>query len=387
MLLSDPARLRRIMLRLMLAALAASGALAILAVLAPRNIEPERMIATAVAAAIASVILFWSCKLLDSERTRPTGLLLMAFIIAQFILTLLAIWNFFSLSTGDEDLWLTTVLFPLVWLPATVFFHLGRRRGGIASSCAGLIACAATYLFFLAAIWLANQNDHLWATGWSCYLFAFAVSASLAGIGVNRNHWRWIGVGASVVAFSMALRAIWKNDDSKENALIIIATGAILIGHANLLLLLNLKPSQNWVRFGTIACAWVAGAIFDYAAINSLYDEESLRFGIAASICAGCGTVALALLAAFNRKAIPAREVMEFKELTLVCPACHKKQILPMTDSQTQARCPECGLQFGIQLRLPRCPKCDYSLLMLKSDRCPECGTPIAAETTQFERR
>ena len=36
-----------------------------------------------------------------------------------------------------------------------------------------------------------------------------------------------------------------------------------------------------------------------------------------------------------------------------------------------------CGLKFHIRLEEPRCPKCDYLLFMLQSDRCPECGTPV----------
>jgi hypothetical protein len=389
MLLSDPVRLRRIMLRLMLAALGACGGLAVLAVLLPHNIDSWRMIGTTAAAAIASAVLFWSCRLLDSDRNRATGLLLMSFVIAQFIMTILAIWDPLGGPNSDENAAITAVLFPVVWIPATVFFHVGRKTGGTFWGWAGIAGCAATYVFFLTAIWSSgvwwNSGDQIWGMGWSCYFFAFLSAGSLAGIGINRNHWRWIGVIASVVAFFIAMRASWTSATSLGNPFVISATIGLLVAHANLLLLLKLKPGQLWLRWATIVCAWIAGAIFDYAVwtdVSQFFDEPVMRFGMAAAICAGCGTVALSLLAAFNRKALPVKEVLEFKEVTVICPACGRKGTFAVTDSRTRAVCPGCGLGIGIELSLPRCAKCDYSLLMLKSDRCPECGTPIVGNAS-----
>jgi hypothetical protein len=61
------------------------------------------------------------------------------------------------------------------------------------------------------------------------------------------------------------------------------------------------------------------------------------------------------------------------QEITLICPGCRKKQLLPVGDAQ----CPTCHLKFHIRIDEPRCPNCDYLLYMLKSDCCPECGSPI----------
>ncbi|MGD0770219.1 MAG: hypothetical protein ABSB42_18710 [Tepidisphaeraceae bacterium] len=32
----------------------------------------------------------------------------------------------------------------------------------------------------------------------------------------------------------------------------------------------------------------------------------------------------------------------------------------------------------AVRARAPRCPNCNYLLLMLQSDRCPECGAAVA---------
>ena len=65
--------------------------------------------------------------------------------------------------------------------------------------------------------------------------------------------------------------------------------------------------------------------------------------------------------------------------MEMVCPVCRKKQTVPINDGVGELSCPGCGLIVSVRLRAPRCPSCDYMLLMLHSDRCPECGAPISA--------
>ncbi len=386
MLLADPVKLRQVMLRLMLGALAASGALAVLAVLIPHQFEPERMIGTAVATAVASALLFWAARLLDSDKNRPTGLFCLSIVIIQYILTLLYIWNPLSLANDADDLGWSALLFPVAFGPACGFFHMGRRAGGLLSGWAGLIFCAASYFFYLVAIWVPQPApytvDHLWLTGLVCLFLAFILAACLAGAGVNRHHWRWAGVGAALVAFVFALGDIWSEANLPSNTLIIAATAAALFGYTNVMFLLPLKSNQLWVRWITVLTAWISGGLYDYIAIAAVRDDFPMRVSIAASVCAGCGTIAIGLLDAFNRRTIPVREILELKEITFVCPACQKKQTVRRHDSAVHVVCADCGLQIEMQLRLPRCPKCDYSLLMNKSDRCPECGTPLTQPAT-----
>jgi Zn finger protein HypA/HybF involved in hydrogenase expression len=385
MLLRDPVRLRRIMLRLMLAALAASALLAVLAILIPHQFEPERMIGAAVATAVASALLFWASRLLDLEKNRPTGLLCLSVILAEYIITLLFVWNPFNLPDDGENLGLTALAFGAASIPGSSFFHLARRAGGTLAGWTGSILSVAALVFFLAAIWTSatySTEDNLWYTGWTCLALSLIAATSLGGAGLDHRHWRWIGVASAVVAFVLALHDIWTDANSLDNALIVAGTLACLIGHANLMFLISLKPTQQWLRLGTIACAWTAGALADWIAIGNIADEFITRLSIAATVCAGCGTVAMGLLVAFNRKALPAQEVLDLKEIKLICPACKKRLALPVRDSAVHGSCEECGLRIDMQLRLPRCNKCGYSLYMLKTDRCPECGSPVAPQAT-----
>jgi hypothetical protein len=173
------------MLRLMLGALAATGALAVIAVLAPRGMEPYRMIGTAVATAVGSALLARSCRLLDSEKTRRAGLLEMLLIFVQFILVFLALWD---PSQSQESMAPTALLFPVVAVPALVFFHFRSRPGGRLAADVGIALCAAAYAWFLAAIWTNFPGDSYWITGWLTLCTAFVAAANLGGFGTDQRH-------------------------------------------------------------------------------------------------------------------------------------------------------------------------------------------------------
>ncbi len=105
-------------------------------------------------------------------------------------------------------------------------------------------------------------------------------------------------------------------------------------------------------------------------------DEEVLgRLAAAGAIVAGCATLAVMVLVRMNRKVDFETLSVELAEITVVCPRCSKKQAIPVGG----AICSGCELRISITIEEPRCPKCDYLLYGLPSDRCPECGTLIAA--------
>jgi MFS family permease len=383
----DPARLRRMMLWIMLGALAASGALAVLGILAGSFEESYRTIGTGVAAVVASGLLLAACKLLDSEKTRRTGLFLMVLIVAEFILTLLALWDPLRMHgpprSSDEMLGLTALCFAAATIPVGLFFHVRALRGGRLAGLLGMTLSAAAFAFFLTAIWLGLKlgwalEDYFWGTGWACWFFAFAAAASTAGAGTDSRHWRWAGLAASTLAFALGLHNIWTDNQTPTNLFIVSTTLAILIGHANIIWLCKLNQRQRWLRWATVAFAWFAGATFDYAAINNMNSDIFLRVAMAAPVCAGCGTVAVAILTAFNRRVIPVSgDEVDATEMTIVCPVCRKKQALPLAGGIGDSACSGCGMIFSIRARAPRCPSCNYLLLMLQSDRCPECGAAV----------
>jgi ssDNA-binding Zn-finger/Zn-ribbon topoisomerase 1 len=383
----DPARLRRMMLWIMLGALAASGALAVLGILTGSFEESYRTIGTGAAAVVASGLLLAACKLLDSEKTRRTGLFLMGLIVAEFILTLLAMWDPLRMgapyhpSEGMFDM--TALCFAAAAVPVGLFFHVRGLRGGRVAGLLGMTLCAAAFASFLMAIWLGLKSgwaleDYFWGTGWACWLFAFAAAASTAGAGTDSRHWRWAGLAASTLAFSLGLHNVWTENQTPTNLFIVSTTLGILIGHANIIWLCKLNRRQRWLRWATVAFAWFAGATIDYAIIDTLNADVFLRVGTAAAVCASCGTVAVAILTAFNRRVVPmSGDEVDATEITIVCPVCRKKQAVPLAGGIGDSACAGCGMVFSIRARAPRCPSCNYLLLMHQSERCPECGAAV----------
>ncbi len=343
-LLDDPARLRRIMLWVMLGALAASGLLA---------------------AVIAAGLMLATCKLLDSEKTRRTGLFILAAIAAQFVLTLLAFWDplrNWNVRDSEEKQGLTALLFTVTAIPSILFFYVSALRGGRVAGTFGIIGNLASYALYLTAIWtsafnLTAEDDRLWETAWGVWFFTLVVSASLAGAGIDRRYWRWFGLPVATAALAIALRNVWADTDRFVNLLTILITLAILIGHTNIVFLCALKGRQEWLRWATLICTLFAGAAFDYTVIDHPDDDGMWRIASAGAICAACATVALGILAAFNRKPAPQTgDAIEAPEISLVCPNCHKKQTVPMTHGIGETPCTGCGMIFSIRIRASPLP-------------------------------
>lgn len=363
----------------MLAALAGAAVLAVIGVLSPAHDLSWRFIGACVAATVASCALLAACKFLESEKTRYTALAAMIVIIGEFVLALTAMTIGYGRSSEERGL--LVVLFPVCAVPGVGFFHAAQRPGGRYAGVAGIAIIAAALLFFgladLASF--ASGSEPLWGFGWGLWFLAILVSASLAGIGINRHHWRWIGVGAALVAFALAMyEALWAWNSKPGQAFLIATTVAIVVAHANVIMLFNLRREHRWLRWLTIAAAMFSVLLINVLGLKDLDDLSMGRVALAAGMCAACGTVAVAILAAFNRKMPNVQRVTELKEVSIACPMCGKKQ----TIATGQSRCAECGLQIAIELTTPRCPKCDYSLLMLKSDRCPECGESLGKRET-----
>ncbi len=79
------------------------------------------------------------------------------------------------------------------------------------------------------------------------------------------------------------------------------------------------------------------------------------------------------MLARLNRKVEFEPVMTELVDVVVICPRCRRKQQVHMGG----AACSACGLRITISVEEPRCPKCDYLLYALTSDRCPECGAAI----------
>ena len=339
-----------------------------------------RVVITGVVTAVACGLLLAASMLVDGEKSRAAGLVGMAAIIAEYLVALVLIWFESFNNSAFESFWLTALAILLAAPPAMLFLRLatpGRDVGAVL----GVILSAVCFAIMMIGTWFpfASQVDRAgkwWGTAGVTAGFGFLAVCCLAGLRTHRRPWRWIGILAVVAACGITVVALWKELHDGGGILTSIISVAVVIAHANLAMLVPLQGNQWWLRAGTIL-AVVATAVFaSIDAVNGEFqpDEPMARLAVASAIPAGCGSLALLVLARINRKP-PGAVAMEVKELTIVCPHCGKKQTLPVGG----AACAGCRLKIHIRIEEPRCRQCDYLLYGLTSDRCPECGTPVAA--------
>jgi len=386
MWLDDPVRLRRMILWVMLGALGLTALLAIVGVVDSSFQESYRMIGSGIAAVAASGLLLAAGRRLDSPKSRKTALFIMGLIIVQFVLALLAFWDPLRMVglggfNSEESFDFTALSFIPIAIPLGLFFYVCQLRGGFAAGLLGILATAVTFTIFLIAIWSANSRDEaLWETGWSVWFFAFVSAGCAAGMGAERRSLRSIGLIAATTALAMGIAGIWNRPASNPLLSILVAL-AVVIAHANLLWLCKLKPSQYWLRWlaSLLAMCGAAAVVYEEN-VRVWRDDLLLRLGTAAGICALCATVAVAILAAFNRRAMPVigEDEVEVAEISIVCPTCRKKQNITLSKGFGEAACGNCGMKFSIRTTAPRCANCNYLLLMFRGDRCPECGSTVA---------
>ncbi len=265
--------------------------------------------------------------------------------------------------------------------------RVGRRTPHFVAAVFCTVATAILLVTFLIATWGGTffyRNDAWWETGGTLLLFATLTTMTLLQLSAaTPRPWRWLGIASALIACAMLMEHIWVGTGSDLGHVIFCGFLAIgcVVAHANLCLGPNLRPTQQWVRQGTILFSAVTAGLIVLFIAKDKFPEVPIdadlfgRFASAAGIIAGCGTLALLVLARMNRKVDAEPESYELSEVSLVCPRCRRKQSLPTGDST----CPSCGLRISIRVEEPRCVKCDYLLRGLISDRCPECGTPIGS--------
>jgi len=377
----------------MLWSLGLAAATGVLAVLFQGGDLVWRVVGTGLATAAACGLLVPTSLLIDRERTRPAGLLGMAVVIFEYLLALGLTWQLLQafLSrvniANPETKCLLTMVF--IGLATPIIMRAIQVQRSTPDHVAAVFSTAATVavliLFLIATWWPTSsfRNEEWWATGRTVLLFAALTAISLLRFSRHTPRpWRWLGIGGDLVACLMWLVEIW--DPRGSDLVFVIFCGFLAMGcvvaHANMCLDPNLRPTQRWVRQGTILFAAITAILIVLIIAKDKFrnipiDADLLgRFAAAAGIVAGCGTLALLVLARMNRKVDAEPESYELSEVRLVCPRCRRKQSLPTGDST----CPSCGLRISIRVEEPRCANCDYLLRGLTSDRCPECGTPIA---------
>jgi hypothetical protein len=376
--------LRKFFLRLMLWSLGAAAVVGVLAMLFFRQEIMWRVVGTAAATAAASGLMLAMSILADKEHGRWAGVLGMAGVIAEFLLGLALIWDFghfFFSGYFDREFAFGLSMFNIAVtvLPGMACLVLLHKPNARVAAAVGLGLCAIILVILMIPTWFDRRILHgedYWQTAAVLGGIGIVAVGCLVGFGTDRRHWRWAGILAALVATVMSLTHIWLHTTGPSWPLISILSLAIVVAHADLVLLCPLAPGQFWVRNTTLVAAPLTAVLLDIMSYHDFRGDDLLgRLAGASGIVTACGTLALGVFARINRRIDFKPILREVREVTLFCPGCSKKQTLPAGDAQ----CPTCGLRIHTSFEEPRCPKCDYLLYMLTSDRCPECGEPIRA--------
>jgi len=382
--------LRRILLRILLVALALAALAGVVGVLAAGGKTVWQIVWTAGVTAVAVGIMFPFSWMIDKQKWRAGGLGGMIWAVVAYLLATGLIWEFGAFGSWrvQECVGLTLVSWILCGLPAVILLAFAGIPQGRIAAWTGVWLAAGVFCLFLVAVWKSvitgwSGSDAWWESAMALAGIGVLVVANLAHAGMNdRRWWRWAGIAAAAAAWLVAEAGILQHTSSPlgRQMLTALASLAGVLGLANLALLVPLEGLQRLVRSGTIAAAAVcAGAINLLVYFDTPWDEEIWRRAAAGSgIVAGCGSLALLVLARINRRVEyrPDEGAVLATEVALVCPRCSKSQKIALGG----AACKACGLRIEITIEEPRCPKCGYLLYMLQSPVCPECGTSIAAE-------
>ncbi len=373
---------RSVLLRVLFWSLALAAVFEALGTLFASHEALWRVAGTSIATAVSALLLLAASSKMDKPAPRPAAVLAITLVVIEFLLTLTAIWEmgmFFGGRRHEDSLWLTVLFIALTGVPAIAFLRMAATSFSSLAGRVGLLLAAVELVMLLILAWnhsLWSQDETIAELAGSFPLFALLAIICLVGRGADPPRtWRWIGVVAAALAYGITAYGIINHIQRGGDVVIYITCLGAAIAHANIVLLCPLRQTQMWLRWLTIASG-VATTFF--VALTTHLGENgdgmTARLAGACGIVAGCGTLALAILARLNRRVVVTPEAMSgLSEITLICPVCQKKQTLPLGD----AACAECRVLIHVRVEEPQCTRCGYSLLMLRSNACPECGAPV----------
>jgi hypothetical protein len=343
---------RKVLLRIVFASLALAAGFGAAGVIFAGNETLWRIVWTCGATAVGALLVFGSSSLLEREETWPPGVASVLLFVGEYLLSLGLIWEVFG--QAEDQAGLTMLFLALTGLPALLFVGIQRRPATLVAARVGLAACAASFLLLMIGTWGRGWgtrdfgHNHWFDVSGSLAPFAFLAVLSLIGTGGDRRHWRWAGVAAAAAAFSMATYAILLDIRQASSLFVCLASVAVVVAHANTMVRVPLAPNQRWLLWATVASAIVAAGFVDVGSITRPWQQEMLgRLAGAAAIMAGCGTLALLVLARANRSVpLPEFSLADVRRVTLVCPRCQRKQSIAIESG----RCAGCGLAIAVRL-------------------------------------
>ncbi len=379
--------LRSVLFRVLLAALAASAVFGVLAVLTQGSTVVLRVICTCCVTAGACALLIGASLISDGPGGRLAGLLAHLAVGFEYVLALLLTWDIpaslLTLSI-DEELALTMLTVGLACPVAIAALRFLDAPGARRAAFITLGVDATALALYLAAIWLPASLTPIWRLAETAtVLLPYGLLAALTALGRERglsSAWRYVGYAACAGSAVLWTGGIWTRSGSPagEVAVAGLSAASAALSLSNVLLLCALTPRQRWLRGATISAAVITAALFTLVVIRESYFDGGYGFGpverltAAGSILAGCGSLAVLVLARLNRRAAPLPVSAELTTVSLACPRCGLAQSLALGG----ASCGRCGLRIRMTVEEPRCPRCAYRLYGAMR-RCPECGTEI----------
>jgi hypothetical protein len=344
---------RKVLLRVVFWALGLAACFGAAGVIFAGHDTVWRIVGTCAATAVGAFLLLGASLQLDRETTWLPGVMAVSLIVIEYLGTLGLTWNLFR--SAQEPAALTMLFLAATAVPAIAFSAILKRADGALSARVGLFASAGVFILLIVGTWggwLGEvRAEHWHSIGGSLALFAVLAVLCLIGSGTDRRHWRWLGVAAAGAAFAISTYAIIFDLHEPSAFFVCIVSVAAVVAHANAMAWCPLKPAQRWLMWGTIGAGIATGGFVDLAKITSPWHEEMLgRLAGATAIIAGCGTLALLILARINQRHVPvAAAVADLCEITLTCPRCRARQTIAIGSG----KCGACGLVIQVRVQEP----------------------------------
>jgi hypothetical protein len=350
---NQPVIYRKVLLRIVFWALGLAACFGAAGVIFAGHDTLWRIVGTCAATAAGAFLVLAASRQLDRETTWLPGVMAISLLVTEYLATLGLIWKLFG--SADEAAALTMLFLAATSVPAIGFTGILKRPDGALSARVGLVASVVVFVLLMVGTWggwLGAVRAERWhSLGLSLAVFAVLAVLCLIGSGTDRRHWRWLGVAAAGAAFAISAYAIIRDIHETSAFFVCVVSVAAVVAHANAMAWCPLKPAQQWLLWGTIGAGIATGGFVDWARITSPWQEEMLgRLAGAAAIIAGCGTLALLILARINQRNVPvAAALADLREITLTCPRCRAKQTIAIGSG----KCGTCGLLIQVRVQEP----------------------------------
>ena len=342
---------RKVLLRIVFWALGLAAGFGAAGVIFAGEETLWRIVGTCAATAIGALVLLAAAQLTEAEESWLAGLMAIWLTVIEYLVALGLIWEMFGQQ--QERVGMTAFVLAATGIPAISFARVIRHAEAWLFARVGLAACAAVFVLLEIGTLSGGgfgQTSWRWhETGMALAGFSILAALSLLGARVDERPWRWLGVAAAAVGFGLAAYAIALDLHEPSTLFICVVSVAAVVAHATVMLWCPIKPAQRWLAFGTVGFGMATGALIDLARIVQPWQEESLgRAAGATAIIAGCGTLAVLVLARLRWRSAAARRSGKstWTEIALECPRCGEKQTVPLGCS----RCAQCGLQFEVRV-------------------------------------